>query len=176
MIDYGFLCQAIVDWRAGRRPQMPPPAAPMVAAAGGTAPIELYPSGAPVEVGGEDDVDSDIMEVDEQYDAAASEIEVESAPLENEESESDPVENEESESESESEPVESEPVESEPVENEEVENEEVENEEVARDVEDLDGAPKAPPDYDSTMVYGAGGEMPGQSWSPATDDPDRRDS
>lgn len=137
MIDYGFLCQAIVDWRAGRRPQMPPPAAPMLAAAGGTAPIELYPSGAPVEAGGEDDVDSDMMEVEEQDDAAASETEVDSEP---------------------------------------VENGEIENEESASDVEDLDGAPEAPPDYDSTMVYGAGGELPGQSWSPATDDPDRRES
>jgi hypothetical protein len=122
MIDYGYLCQAIVDWRAGRRPTMPPSATPtLAAAAGGTAPIELYPSGAPVEATSEEDVDSDMMEVEEQYDAAA-------------------------------------------------------NEEVATDVEDLDAAAEPPPDYDSTMVYGAGGEMPGQSWSPAADDPDRRDS
>lgn len=123
MIDYGYLCQAIVDWRAGRRPSSPPTAAPMMAAAaGGTAPIDLYPSGAPTQAAVEDDIDSDMMEVEEQDDAAA-------------------------------------------------------NEEVATDVDDLDATADAPPDYDSTRVYGAGGEMPGQSWSPtAADDPETRDS
>jgi hypothetical protein len=121
MIDYGYLCQAIVDWRAGRRPTMPPSATPTLSGAGGTAPIELHSSGAPVEATAEDDVDSDMMEVEEQYDAPASE-------------------------------------------------------EVAAEVDDLGATGEPPPDYDSTMVYGAGGEMPGQSWSPAADDPDRRDS
>jgi hypothetical protein len=123
MIDYGFLCQAITDWRAGRRPQMPPSATPTLSgsAAGGTAPIELYPSGAPVEAAPEEDIDSDMMEVEEQYDAAADET--------------------------------------------------------AAEVDDLEAPAEPPPDYDSTMVYGTGGEMPGQSWSPAADDadPEQRD-
>lgn len=71
MIDYAFLCQAIDDWRAGRRPQLPPSATPTIPGSGvtSTAPIELY-GDAPddVEVATED-ADSELVDVEEPIDA-----------------------------------------------------------------------------------------------------------
>lgn len=130
MIDYAYLCQTIVDWRAGRRPSMPPSATPTLPGSGvtSTAPIELDPQAAS-EAPLDEDLDSDLVEVDEQVDTAA-EDDVE-APSEG---------------------------------------------------DDLDIAPEVPPDYDSTMVYGADGETQGGAWAPAAPDgevdvePDPRDA
>ena len=58
MIDYTLLCQAIVDWRSGRRPSLPPSSTPTLPAA--------RPEGAAME-----EVDSDMLEVDE-YGAEAA--------------------------------------------------------------------------------------------------------
>jgi hypothetical protein len=101
MIDYALLCQAIGDWRSGRRPTLPPSSTPTVPARS--------------ESTGMEEVDSDLLVVDEygesavpqgyqspehtpvagiEYDAAQSygadgyggepEVEVESEPRENE--------------------------------------------------------------------------------------------
>lgn len=127
MIEYALLCQTIADWRAGRRPVLPPSSsptlqaagAPTVQAAGGTAPIVLTP-------GAEDDdaemIDAGDADMDDAMVAESDEADV-------------PVD---------------------------------------------DGYAEAPqdappPDYDSTMVYGAGGAMPGQ-WpaegAPHDEEPD----
>ena len=55
MIDYAILCQAIVDWRSGRRPSLPPSSTPTIPAAQGASMEE---------------VDSDMLEVDEYGDSA----------------------------------------------------------------------------------------------------------
>lgn len=113
MIDYAYLCQAIADSRAGRRPTMPPSATPTLPGSGvsSTAPIELYPSestdAAPEET---DDVDSDLVEVDEPIDAAG------------------------------------------------------EVDQAMADAGLTDAAGEAPPDYDSTMVYGANTDVPEPAW------------
>jgi hypothetical protein len=83
MIDYAFLCQAIDDWRAGRRPQLPPSATPTIPGIGvtSTAPIELY-ADAPedVEVAA-DEGESDLVDVEEpmESDADADALAAESA-------------------------------------------------------------------------------------------------
>jgi hypothetical protein len=117
MIDYAYLCQAIADSRAGRRPTMPPSATPTLSGSGvtSTAPIELYPEVA-AEMSAEVDMDSEVLDVEDQQDV----------PLDGN--------------------AESEAV-------------------------DPGGEPTAepPPDYDATMVYGSGGELPNQGWNPAAD-------
>ena len=60
MIDYVLLCQAIGDWRSGRRPSLPPSSTPTVPAARTEA------SGSPME-----EVDSDLLVVDEYGEPAA---------------------------------------------------------------------------------------------------------
>jgi hypothetical protein len=52
MIDYALMCQAISDWRSGRRPSLPPSSTPTLPAA--------RPEGLSME-----EVDSDMLEVDE---------------------------------------------------------------------------------------------------------------
>lgn len=120
MIDYAYLCQAIADSRAGRRPTMPPSAIPTLPGSGvtSTAPIELYPEVA-AEMSAEVDMDSEVLDVEDQQDV----------PLDGDAG----------------------------------------SEEAS--ALDAGGDPSAepPPDYDATMVYGSGGEMPIQSWHPAAD-------
>jgi hypothetical protein len=55
MIDYAILCQAIDNWRSGRRPSLPPSSTPTVPAAQGASMEE---------------VDSDMLEVDEYGESA----------------------------------------------------------------------------------------------------------
>ena len=116
MIDYAYLCQAIADSRAGRRPTMPPSATPTFPGSGvtSTAPIELYPEVA-AEMNAEVDMDSEVLDVEDQQDV----------PL---------------------------------------------DAETDMDVQGpADAVAEPPPDYDATMVYGSGGEAPGQTWQPAAD-------
>ena len=148
MIEYAFLCQTIADWRAGRRPSLPPSATPTISGSGvsSTAPVELYPEIAPEldhelepeldhevandlghelapdldheaanEPSLEEDGDSDLLEVEEQLDAAPNELD------------GDPTE--------------------------------------------IEVAPDSPPDYDSTMVYGSEGAL-SEVELPADDDLD----
>ena len=56
MIDYAILCQAIGDWRSGRRPTLPPSSTPTVPARS--------------ESTGMEEVDSDLLVVDEYGEAA----------------------------------------------------------------------------------------------------------
>jgi hypothetical protein len=59
MIDYYQLCQAIADWRSGRRPTLPPSSTPTQPARG--------------ESTGMEEVDSDLLVVDEYAEPAAPE-------------------------------------------------------------------------------------------------------
>lgn len=136
MIDYAFLCQAIDDWRAGRRPQIPPSATPTMPGSGvtSTAPLELYPVAAPEEIEMAPDADSDLIDVEDPIEAEAD-------------AEPDAEAGIEAEAEAEAEAA-------------SLEGEYAEGE-----------APIAPPDYDSTMVYGANGEA---AWQPADGEPTDR--
>lgn len=72
MIDYAVLCQTLADWRAGRRPSLPPSATPTMPGSG-TAPISIAPSGAPHESG-----DSGLLLVDDALEVG---LEESSAPI-----------------------------------------------------------------------------------------------
>lgn len=64
MIDYAILCQAIGDWRAGRRPTLPPSSTPTLpASASATVPEGPY----------EEEVDSEMLVVDEYSESGAPE-------------------------------------------------------------------------------------------------------
>ncbi|HWB75242.1 MAG TPA: hypothetical protein VG755_09805 [Nannocystaceae bacterium] len=105
MIEYALLCQTIADWRAGRRPVLPPSSSPTLQPSGGTAPIVLTPT---------DEEDAEVID--------AGEADIDDAMV-------------------------------------------AESDEADVPVDDGYGdAPHdaPPPDYDSTMVYGANGQMPGQ--------------
>lgn len=142
MIDYAFLCQAIDDWRAGRRPQIPQSATPTMPGSGvtSTAPLELYPD-APAEVEmAADEAESDLIDVEEPIDADVSEaIDAEA------EAEADASEAIEGEAAG----LEGEP----------------EGEYVESDVA------VAPPDFDSTRVYGSNGDP---VWQPTDGEPTER--
>lgn len=56
MIDYAILCQAIGDWKGGRRPTLPPSSTPTVPAR--------------AESTGMEEVDSDLLVVDEYGESA----------------------------------------------------------------------------------------------------------
>ena len=60
MIDYVILCQAIGDWRSGRRPSLPPSSTPTLPAA--------RAEGLAME-----EVDSEMLEVDDPSEAAVPE-------------------------------------------------------------------------------------------------------
>jgi hypothetical protein len=110
MIEYALLCQTIADWRAGRRPVLPPSSSPTLQGASSNA---APPSPS--------DDDAEMIEGDPEIDDAL--VESDSSPLDLDQGYGD--------------------------------------------------APPAdaPPDYDSTMVYGSGDATPGQ-WSDEPGDGD----
>jgi hypothetical protein len=61
MLDYEVLCQAITDWRAGRRPSVPPPT---------TDPGSHAPAYGAAPVVEEEEVDSGMLEDEELADAS----------------------------------------------------------------------------------------------------------